>query len=121
MLSQLFLSISESNSTAEQAFSTLTQIITNHPISLKHKPIDDIMIIKCNDVNWKKKEKEDIIKRAQEIYCEKRRRKRWDEETPIKKWKTGHNTVIEIDESEEEEGENEATTILVNDKSFDES
>ena len=38
-----------------------------------------------------------------------------------KKQKTGHNTVIEIDESEEEEGENEASTVLVNDESFDES
>ena len=51
----------------------------------------------------------------------KRRRKRLDGETPIKKQETGHNTVIEIDQSKEEEGENEACTVLVNDESFNES
>ena len=75
LLAQLFLSISGSNSTVERAFSTLTQIITDHHISLKHKFIEDIMIIKCNDANRTEKEKEDIIEQAQEIYCEKRRRK----------------------------------------------
>ena len=79
------------------------------------------MIIKCNDANQTEKEKEDIIERAREIYCEKRRRKRLDGETPRKKRKAGHNTVTEIDESEEEEGENEASTVLKNDESFDES
>ena len=69
------------------------------------------MITKCNDVNWTEKEKEDIIERAREIYCEKRQRKRLDGETAIKKRKTGHNTVIEIDESSEEEGENEASSL----------
>ena len=121
LLAQLFLSISRSNSTAEQAFSTLTQIITDCRISMKHKPIEDIMIIKCNDANWTEKENEDIIKQAREIYCEKRRRKRLDGETPIKKRKTGHNTVTEIDGSEEEEGKNEASAVLVNDESFDEN
>ena len=95
--------------------------MTHRCISLKHKSIEDIMIIKCNDANWMQKEKEDIIEWAREIYCEKKERKRLDGETPIKKRKTGHNTVIEIDESEEEEGENEASTVLVNDESFDES
>ena len=79
------------------------------------------MIIKCNDANWTEKEKEDIIERAQEIYCQKRRRKRLDGEMPIKKRKTGHNTAIEIDESKEEEGENEASAVFVNDESFEES
>ena len=121
LLTQLFLSISGSNLTVERAFSTLIQIITDHNISLKHKSIEDIMRIKYNDANWTEKEKEDIIEWAQEIYCEKRQRKRLDRETPIKKQKTGHNTVIEIVESEEEEGKNEASTVLVNDESFDES
>ena len=121
LLTQLFLSISGSNLTVKRAFSTLTQIITDRNISLKHKSIEDIMRIEYNDANWTEKEKEDIIERAQEIYCERRQRKRLDGETPIKKLKTGHNTVIEIVEFEEEEGENEASTVLVNDKSFDES
>ena len=79
------------------------------------------MIIKCNDANWTEKEKEDIIKRAREIYCEKRRRERLDGEATVKNRKTGHNTVIGIDESGEEEGENEASTVTVDDESFDES
>ena len=79
------------------------------------------MIIKCNDANWTEKEKEDIIEWAWEIYCEKRWRKRLDGETPLKKQKTGHNTVIKTDASKQEEGENEACTVLVNDESFDES
>ena len=85
LLAQLFLSISRSNSSVKRVFSTPTQIITDCRISLKYKSIEDIMIIKCNDVNWTEKEEEDIIEQAQEIYCEKRQRKRLDGETPIKK------------------------------------
>ena len=121
LLAQLFLTISGWNSAVERAFLTLTQVITDRHISVNHKSIEEIMIIKCNDANWTEKEKEDIIEWAWEIYCEKRWRKRLDGETPLKKQKTGHNTVIKTDASKQEEGENEACTVLVNDESFDES
>ena len=61
LLTQLFLSISGSNSAVERAFPTLTQMITDRHISLNHKSIEDIVIIIFNDANWTEKEKEDII------------------------------------------------------------
>lgn len=78
-------------------------------------------------VNWTEKEKEEIIERAREIYCEKRRRKWLDGEPPIKKKKTNDPKVIEIDrESEGEEAAHTASKTvcnneLVESESYDES
>ena len=60
------------------------------------------MLIKGNDCNWSSKERDDLISRAREIYCSKRRQR--NREPAAKKKKVDGSTpvdaiseVIEID------------------------
>ena len=63
-----FVIISGSNSTVERAFSTLTQMLTDQRISLKHQWIEDIMLFKGNDKISTKTERDEIIERVNIIY-----------------------------------------------------
>ena len=73
-LAEIFITISGSNSTVERAFSTLTSIFSNRRLAMKHRRMESVMIISGNDENWSAVEREDIIKRAVEIYLAKRRK-----------------------------------------------
>ena len=102
LLGKLLFAISGSNSTVERAFSTLTQIITDRRVHLKHDVIENIMLIKGNDCNWSSKERDDLISRAREFYCSKQRQR--NREPAAKKKKVDGSTpvdavgeVIEID------------------------
>ena len=109
-LARLLFSISGSNSTVERAFSTLTQILTDRRISLKHKSIEDVMIIKGNDCNWTDEERNEILERAREIYYEKRQRTRLDGQPAIKKRKRNIETSIELSSDDEDEDDTRKTT-----------
>lgn len=113
LLAKLLFAISGSNSTVERAFSTLSLILTDRRISLRHESLENIMLIHGNDCNWSAKEKDEIISRAREIYTEKRRRTRLEGEPMIKKRKTtkktDNNQMTESassDEESESDGEN---------------
>ncbi len=74
VLVEILISISGSNSTVERAFSTLTNILTDKRLSIKHKRMEQILIISSNDKNWTAQERNEIIERAVDIYLEKRRK-----------------------------------------------
>ena len=69
----LIISLSGSNSAVERSFSILTMILSDRRLSLQHQVMEDLMVIKCNDRNWNKEEKQNIIKKSIEIYFQKRR------------------------------------------------
>ena len=72
-LVSLVIAMSGSNSTVERAFSLLTLILSDRRLSLKHKVINDIMLIKGNDKIWSPEEKTQLMERALDIYLSKRR------------------------------------------------
>ena len=74
LLMKLIMCISGSNSSVERAFSTLTMILSDRRLSLKHDGIEDIAIICVNDHLWSQRDREEIIESAYNIYKEKRRK-----------------------------------------------
>ena len=66
-------------------------------LTLKHDTINMILSIYCNDKLWLQEERDEIIKRAVDIYLEKNRKKKMDEIVLKKK-----HVFIEDSESEEE-------------------
>ncbi len=61
---EIVLSIIGSNSSVEQAFSMLTNMLSDRPLSMKHKRIESVLLISEDDKNWSAGEREEIIERA---------------------------------------------------------
>ena len=61
-LVSLVISMSGSNSTVERAFSVLSSILSDRRLSLAHKVMNNIMLIKANDKNWSQDERAEIRK-----------------------------------------------------------
>ena len=75
LLAKLIFSISSSNSAVERCFNILTQILSDTRLSMKHDTVNMLMIIKCHNMIWSEEERNDLIKRATEIYMKKTRKK----------------------------------------------
>ena len=95
--------VHRSNSTVERAFSTLTNILTDKRLSMKHKRMEQILIISSNDKNWTIQERNEIIERAVDIYLQKRR-KAIVAEPPSKK------SCLEVTKSSENNDEDDFET-----------
>jgi hypothetical protein len=81
---EIVFSLSGSNSSVERAFSILTVMLTDRRLKSSHALLEMRMLIKINDKNWSKIEREEILKRPLDIYMSKKRRKRkLDEEAPV--------------------------------------
>ncbi len=61
-LVEILIYISGSNSTVERAFSTLTNILTEKRLSMKHKRLEQILIISSNEKNWTVQEETKLSK-----------------------------------------------------------
>ena len=72
-LVSVIMSISSSNATVERGFSDLTNILTDRRLCLNHKSMRMMLLIKINNYSWNEIEKEEIIKKATDVYLEKRR------------------------------------------------
>ena len=68
LLIELIMGISGSNSSVERCFNIRTQMLSDTPLSLDHSTVNNQMLIKCNDKIWSEAQREEIIKRATEIY-----------------------------------------------------
>lgn len=101
-LVSLVVSMSGSNSTVERAFSVLSSILSDRRLSLAHKVINNIMMIKANDKNWSQDERADVIERALAIYLSKRRVRQVEEvvESPNKVRRM--EATVRVSSSEEE-------------------
>ena len=106
LLSELITSISGSNSSVERAFSTLTNMLSDRCLKLKHKTIEDMLLIKANHKIWDEKEREAILDRTTEIYLQKRRRTKIDE-PPSKVQRLSTEINIEPDSDEESTDESD--------------
>lgn len=76
LLVELILCLSGSNSAVERAFSVLTMMLSDRRLKTSHKLMNMRLTIKINDKNWSEIEREEIIKRALDIYMSKKSRKR---------------------------------------------
>ena len=75
LLVELIFSVSSSNSAVERCFNILSQILSDTRLSMEHDTVNMLMIIKCNNMIWSEEERNDLIKRATEIYMKKTRKK----------------------------------------------
>ena len=75
LLAELIFYISSSNSAVERCFNILTQILPDTRLSMKRNTVNMLMIIKCNNMIGSEEERNDLIKRATEIYMKKTRKK----------------------------------------------
>ena len=85
LLGKTMLSISGSNSNAEQAFSILNSILNDHRMKLKHLTNEMLIRIKGSNLNWSDVECDDIIHNAVDIYMEVCCKTKQDEPAPTKK------------------------------------
>ena len=73
LLVELSLCISASNSTVERVFSILTQMLSDRRLSMRHDLMENLLMISANDANWSNEEREALLRRAVDLYTEKRR------------------------------------------------
>ena len=98
LMAELIMCLSGSNSTVERAFSLLTLLLSDRRLRLKHKTLEEIMIIKINNKIWTKAERNEIIESALNKYLSKRRTTRMQGlETS-----TGKTSSFETTESDSE-------------------
>ena len=88
------------------AFSTLTNMLSGRCLKLKHKTIEDMLLIKANHKIWDEKEREAILDRSTEIYLQKRRWTKIDE-PPSKVQRLSTEINIEPDSDEESTDESD--------------
>ena len=58
---EIIISLSGSNSSAERAFSTLSNILSDKRMSSKHATLENLLPVKLNDKVWNDVEREEII------------------------------------------------------------
>lgn len=80
ILASIVMTVSGSNSAVERAFSLLTSILTDRRLRLSHKVLENVVLIKSNDINWSQSERNEIIERAIELYLQKRRKRKLDDD-----------------------------------------
>ena len=76
LLVEIIFSLSGSKSSIERAFSVLTMMLTDKRLKSWHDLLEMRMLVKINNKNWNNRDREEIIKRALEIYVSSKRRKR---------------------------------------------
>ena len=79
LLAEIIISLSESNSSVERAFSTLSNILSDKHNSSKHATLENLLLVKLNDKVWNDVEREEIIERSLAIYLKKRPKRRLDQ------------------------------------------
>lgn len=71
---ELLLCIGLSNSTVERGFSSLTSMLSDRRLSLHHKTMENLLLIRVNNLSWTDTEREDILNRSVNAYLSKRRK-----------------------------------------------
>ncbi|MCP4484342.1 MAG: hypothetical protein GY823_07275 [Flavobacteriaceae bacterium] len=116
---EIIITMSGSNSTVEQAFSTLRLLLSDRRLRMKHSRMEQLLFICANDKNWSDDEREEILERNVELYLEKRRKKRLvDIQEPLAKKKkiedyltaeeaTDEDSSDDSDQDERESSEND--------------
>ena len=72
-LASIVMCFSGSNSTVERAFSLLTLLLSDRRLRLKHKTLEELLIININDKLWSAQERDEIIRHAADKFLSKRR------------------------------------------------
>ena len=106
-LASIVMCFSGSNSTVERAFSLLTLLLSDRRLRLKHKTLEELLIININDKLWSAQERDEIIRHAADKFLSKRRLTR-----------VSHATISEpppekrmrIDDDSINQSEDESTT-----------
>ena len=73
LLVELAFCISASNSIVKPVFNILSLIISDRHLSMSHNMMECCIMISGNGSNWSKREKEQLIERAVDLYMGKRR------------------------------------------------
>ena len=77
MLAEIVFCISASNSTQEKVFSTLTILLSDCRLTMKHSTMEDCLVVAGNSSVWSEREKDEILDGAVKEYLKKRRVKKF--------------------------------------------
>ncbi|XP_050411066.1 uncharacterized protein LOC126825422 [Patella vulgata] len=72
---EILLCLGPSNSTVEAGFSHLTGMLSDRRLSLHHSSMEDLLLIKINNLVWTEKERNAILESAVKSYISSKRRK----------------------------------------------
>ena len=78
MLAEIVFCISASNSTVEKVFNTLTTLLSDCCLTMKHSTMEDCLVIAAagNGSVWSEREKDEFLDGAVKKYVKKRRVKK---------------------------------------------
>lgn len=113
ILAKLMVAISGSNSNVERAFSILRLLLSDRRLSTSHTLMEMRLRIAVNDVIWTEKEREDLLKRATELYLMKNRKRKLDEDedgNKAKKQRRMQEAMIVASEDSDTDEETEDET-----------
>ena len=111
LLAEIVLCLGVSNSIVESGFSHLTHMLTDRRLSLKHKTMENLLLIKINDFVWSEGEKDEILEKALDTYMTGKRRKRVvdvpsNSTSQSKHMRGNADSQIIVGEENEEQGAN---------------
>ena len=97
-LAEIVLAVGVSNSVVESGFSFLTCMLTDRRLSMCHETMENLLVIKLNNLVWKDADRDSIIQMALNNYCQTRRKSKID--------KSEFNNMFQPKRSEGQELEN---------------
>lgn len=74
LLAEIVLCLGPSNSIAEKGFSQLTAMLSDRRLSMGVDTMDDLLLVKVNNLSWTVQERDEIIDMALENYMKTRRK-----------------------------------------------
>lgn len=74
LLAEIVFCIGVSNSSVEKGFSHLTCMLSDRRLNLKHSTMEDLLMIKINNLVWNPTEREELMEASLENFMETRRK-----------------------------------------------
>ena len=68
-----------SNSVVEAGFSSLTATLTDRKLNMTHSVMENLLLLKINNMVWKEKDRNELIETALTEYTKFRRKGKMDE------------------------------------------
>ena len=79
LLAEIVLTIGVSNSVVEAGFSSLTAMLTDRRLNMTHSVMENLLLLKINNMVWKEKDRNKLIESALTEYTKSRRKIKMDE------------------------------------------
>jgi hypothetical protein len=93
LLAELVLCIPATTGVVESGFSHLTALLNDRRLSTKHSTMENLLLLKVNNINWTEKDRDEIIDSALDDYMSKRRVL---QPNKGEKWQDGMPSTVDV-------------------------